>query len=389
MDYRDFDLKTIRLVPGHYRAEVRAPDGSTGAVEFAYPFEKFELELFISKIGRTRTGARRINSPEMEAAEAFGRKLFDAVFQGEARDCFTASLNQLERDETHGLRLRLRLAEAPELASWPWEYLYHRKQFIVLSPETPIVRSLDLPRPVKPLTVAPPLRFVGMVSNPKDSRYARLDVEREKANIESALGSLVERGLFTVEWLNTASLAELQRRLPGRDPVHIFHFIGHGGWDPEKDDGLLVFQDGYGDSHKVSASHLATILKDHKPLRLVALNACEGARLSPTDPFAGVAGTLVGLPAVLAMQFEITDSAAILLAKEFYESLAVGLSLEEALAEARKAIFASGDDVEWGTPVLYLRAADGVLFDFEQAARVEVERLAREKAEHEKAEQER
>jgi hypothetical protein len=54
-------------------------------------------------------------------------------------------------------------------------------------------------------------------------------------------------------------------------------------------------------------------------LRLVALNACEGARLSPTDPFAGVAGTLVslGLPAALAMQFEITDSAAILLAKEF------------------------------------------------------------------------
>lgn len=398
MEYRDFDLKIIRLPDGRYRAEARAPDGAAAAVEFADPFSEFELKYYISTIGRTRTGTRKINSPEMEAAEAFGRKLFDAVFQGEVRDCFTACLSQLDHEEEQGARLRLRLADAPELASWPWEYLYHRKQFVVLSRETPIVRSLELPRPVKPLAVAPPLRFVGLVSDPKDSRYAKLSVEREQANINAALRGLVERGLFTVEWLQTATLAELQRRLRQRDPVHIFHFIGHGGWDREKDDGLLVFQDEYGDGHRVAANHLATILKDHKPLRLVTLNACEGGRLSPADPFAGVAGTLMslGLPAVLAMQFEITDRAAIQLAQVFYESLADSLPIEGALAEARKTIFASGNDVEWGTPVLYLRATDGVLFDFEQAARVEaeVEGQAKEKAEAErllalKAEQER
>jgi formylglycine-generating enzyme required for sulfatase activity len=384
MEYRDFDLKIIRLAPGQYRAEAKAPDGASAAAEFADPFAPFELAYLISTIGRTRTGTRKINSPEMEAAEAFGRKLFDAVFQGEVRDCFTACLSQLDHEEEQGARLRLRLADAPELASWPWEYLYHRKQFVVLSRETPIVRSLELPRPVKPLAVAPPLRFVGLVSDPKDSRYAKLNVEREQANINAALRGLVERGLFTVEWLKTATLDELRRRLARRDPVHVFHFIGHGGWDREKDDGLLVFQDEYGDGHRVGANHLATILKDHKPLRLVALNACEGARLSPADPFAGVAGALMslGLPAVLAMQFEITDRAAIQLAQVFYESLADGLPVEGALAEARKAIFASGNDMEWGTPVLYLRAADGLLFDFD-LARLEAERQAQAKAEAE------
>ncbi len=383
MEYRDFDLKIIRLPDGRYRAEARAPDGAAAAVEFANPFAQYELENFVLKIGHMRTGTRAKGSPQMEAAEAFGRKLFEAVFQGEVRYCFTSCLNQLDRaEEEQGARLRLRLADAPELASWPWEYLYHRKQFVVLSRETPIIRSLELPLPVKPLTVAPPLRFVGIVSNPK--HYPELNVGREKENINKALQSLVERGLFTVEWLETATLAELGRRLSQRDPVHIFHFIGHGGWDVEKDDGLLVFQDEYGDGQRVFASHLATILGDHRSLRLVTLNACEGARLSPTDPFAGVAATLVslGLPAVLAMQFEITDRAAIQLAQVFYEKLADGRPIEFALAEARKAIFASGNDLEWGTPVLYLRATDGLLFDFD-LARLEAERQAQAKAEAE------
>jgi hypothetical protein len=64
------------------------------------------------------------------------------------------------------------------------------------------------------------------------------------------------------------------------------------------------------------------------------------------------------------MQFEITDQAAIRLSQTFYESLADGYPAEAALAEARKAIYTSGNDVEWGTPVLYLRAPDGQLFDW-------------------------
>jgi hypothetical protein len=35
------------------------------------------------------------------------------------------------------------------------------------------------------------------------------------------------------------------------------------------------------------------------------------------------------------------------------------------MAEARKAIFGEANAVEWGTPVLYLRAADGHVIDVE------------------------
>lgn len=65
------------------------------------------------------------------------------------------------------------------------------------------------------------------------------------------------------------------------------------------------------------------------------------------------------------MQFEITDEAAKTFAREFYGAVADGYLLDAALAEARKAIFAQANSSEWGTPVLYLRAPDGRIFDVE------------------------
>jgi len=399
-DYADFDLEIIRIARGRYQARVIESPAGQASAEFRRPFSDLELENFVLKIGRTRTGTRRLNSPEMQAAESFGKKLFDTVFREGVRECLTSSLHQVDRNEIPGLRLRLRLVGVPELANLPWEYLYHAtlRRFIVLSAQTPITRYTDLPRPVTPLSIAAPLRLLVMIAGPSD--YPPLDVDQEKAKLEAALRHLEQHGLIKLEWLEKATLSALQQRLR-KEPVHLFHFVGHGGWDEQAHDGVLLFEDEQRRGRQVSANHLGTILRDHKSLRLVVLNACEGARTSPTDPFAGVASTLVqqGIPAVVAMQFEITDRAAIELAHVFYGSLADGYPAEAALAEARKAIFASGNDVEWGTPVLYLRAPDGRLFDMSiqplleakhiAQQKTEKERLTREQAEQERLAQER
>jgi tetratricopeptide (TPR) repeat protein len=83
------------------------------------------------------------------------------------------------------------------------------------------------------------------------------------------------------------------------------------------------------------------------------------------DPYSGTAQSLVrqGIPAVVAMQFEISDTAAITLARSLYEAVADGYPLDAATAEARKAVRHQPNPVEWGTPVLYLRAPDGRIFD--------------------------
>ena len=99
------------------------------------------------------------------------------------------------------------------------------------------------------------------------------------------------------------------------------------------------------------------------------LNACEGGRSSRTDPFAGVAQLLVqgALPAVVAMQFPVTDAAAVVFASAFYEALAAGKPVDLALADARREVNLRGEegDIEWATPVLYMRG-DGELFTFEE-----------------------
>ncbi len=78
------------------------------------------------------------------------------------------------------------------------------------------------------------------------------------------------------------------------------------------------------------------------------------------------ASTLVrrGIPAVLIMQYKITDRAAIEFSSAFYEALVDSLPVDAAVAEARKAIsLAVMNTVEWGTPVLYMRSPNGVLFN--------------------------
>ncbi len=63
------------------------------------------------------------------------------------------------------------------------------------------------------------------------------------------------------------------------------------------------------------------------------------------------------------MQFEITDPAAIAFTSELYAAVADGYPVDAALSQARQAIYTDVSEIEWATPVLYLRAADGRIFD--------------------------
>jgi hypothetical protein len=364
ISYVDFDL-SIEHVGDHYRAHVLDSPVGQASGDFSLPFSETDIELFVLRLARTRGMVRRIDSPGMDAAKDFGGRLFDSVFTGDVRGCLKSSLDQVDQVDS-GLRLRLRLTDAPELADLPWEFLYNRSrnQFLSLSDRTPIVRYVDLSERVRPLTVQAPLRVLVMISSPSD--VVELDVDREWRKLDEAVGDLKARGRIALERLDVATLGDLQRRLRKGD-YHIFHFIGHGGFDPGSDDGKLLLEDEVGRSKTVSGESIGTILHDHRPLRLAVLNACEGARASRADPFAGVAQSLVlqGIPSVIAMQFEISDEAAVTLTAEFYGAIADGYPVDAALTEARKAVLSQGSDVEWATPVLYMRSPDGRVFEVE------------------------
>lgn len=367
LTYLDFDLKIERAANG-YRAQVTDSPAGNASADFVLPFTDLEIENFLLKLGGTRRTMRRIDSPDVEAAKQFGGKLFNAVFNGDVRACFASS--QTEADtQGAGLRIRLLLGAVPELADLPWEYLYNPSlnRFLVLSVHTPLIRFLEIPERIRPLAVTPPLRVLVMISSPTD--YDTLDVEREWSSLKNALADLEQRGLIALERMTDATLAALQKRLQN-NTYHILHFVGHGGFDERTQDGVLILEDNAERGRRVSAQNLGTLLHDHGSLRLVLLNACEGARTSRTDPFAGVAPSLVqqGVPAVIAMQFEISDEAANVFAAGFYQALATGFPVDAALSEVRKTLFANNIATEWGTPVLYMRAPDGKIFNIDASA---------------------
>ncbi len=360
--YANFDLVIDRDGDSYVARVIDSPAGEASH-EFDFPFSRLELENFLLRVGHARQTMRRIDSPQTEAARQFGGKLYDTVFGDEVKTCFRRALDEVDRqDPPQGLRVRIRFENALDMADLPWEFLYSKNldEFLVHSTRTPLVRYIDLADRPRPLEVEPPIRILVMVSSPSD--VIELNVEEEYERLANELDDLVQKGAVVIERLDEANLSSLQKKLRQYKP-HIFHYIGHGGYDEARDDGVLMLEDERGRGQSVSGHELGTILRDHRSLRLAFLNSCEGARSSTTDPFAGTAQSLIrkGIPAVVAMQFEISDDAAIVFAHEFYAAVADGYAVDAATAEARKVMLgASG--VEWATPVLTMRAPDGMIF---------------------------
>lgn len=99
------------------------------------------------------------------------------------------------------------------------------------------------------------------------------------------------------------------------------------------------------------------------PVALSTVPDCAAS--SPADLFSGTAAALVrgGVSAVTAMQYEISDPAAVAFCRGFYSALAHGRAVDEAVTSGRVAIIGlSRRTLEWVTPVLYLRGRDSRLF---------------------------
>jgi hypothetical protein len=361
LDYQELKIRISRDAAGGYRTFAEGPSGNASG-SFVPPYSTDELDEILREIsgqvGRARR--RRVEAPDTARVKHFGGVLFDALFQDDVRDLYSGSLRAAE-DENEGLRVTLALKDAPELMLVPWEFLYDEPNFLAISELTPIVRYLDLRKSREPIAIDPPLRILAMVSSPIG--VVELDVDREIQNIDRALARLKAEGAVEITWLDNATLDELQSCLLG-GPYHVFHYIGHGEYDDEQEDGVLLLEDDRGRADPVSGVNLGATLAPHRTLRLATLNSCEGGRTADDDPFAGVATSLVQsqIPAVIAMQFEITDRMASVFSEWLYKSLAGGLPVDSALSQARLAMFNRRSGVEWGTPVLFMRVQDGRIF---------------------------
>jgi hypothetical protein len=363
MDLQNFDL-SIDEEDGTFTVHARI-EGAEATQPFRLPFADLELENLLLRMGAGQHGIwrRAGDAPELQAAKDFGGSLFEALFTGSVRDMFRRA-----QSDYPALRVRLSFNHAPALANLPWEFLYDREEnlFLALSNTSPIVRYLEQPRRVDPLAVAAPLRLLVIIAAPVD--LEALDADVEWANLQNALAPLVKRGILHIERLTPPTFASLQAALR-RTPYHLLHFIGHGAFEQTVQDGVLFLEDERRHSKRTNGQSLGFLLRDYRAtLRFVFLNVCEGGKTAVNDPFAGVAQSLIqqGIPAVLAMQSAVRDDYALTVARTFYATVTDEVSMETALTEARRTLFAETQRVEWGIPVLYSRTHEGILFTLAQ-----------------------
>lgn len=317
-------------------------------------------------------GARRPRTdtppdPNQQKAQVrdFGARLYTSLIHGEVQSLLDKTLGGLQGRRDVGIRIRLSMdlssAGMADVASLPWELIAKDGSSVplVLSKQTVLVRSLSVPQPTEPAPFEPPLRILVISANPKNTR--QLDLSEERRRIESTWGALAG---VRVDFAGP-TYDDVRAYLADEDP-HVIHFMGHGEYDAERG-GSLILEDSNGDADFVDGERLQILFGDEKRLRLVFLNACKTAtdRSSESlDPFAGVAASLIkiGVTAVVAMQFPITDEAAINFSDTFYQRIVAGDPVDTAVAEARRRLYGNKQN-EWVTPVLFMRSKDGFIFE--------------------------
>ncbi len=378
MDYLDLRL-VIREGSRGFEVFASTPDGRRATSVLGLPRELGGLRERLRAFERTvvKSGrSRGVGSLETAGAEAsptldpveFGVELFDSLFSGDVGTQYRILRSEAD-NSGRGVRIRL-CCDVPEMAGIPWEFMRDPTggDWLTQSRSTALIRDLMLPKPMKRLSIRGPLKILGLVSSPMD--LPQLKVQQEREWLETATARLRGNQLASLDWVDPPTVGELRRRLGGGragGDWHVLHFIGHG--DHEDGEGFIALEDGERRQSKLFADDLASLVEES--VRLCVLNSCSGARSGGGDPLSSSAATLVrnGVPAVIAMQYEVNDDKAIGFAQTLYESLVEGLPVDRAVSEARIMMkIADRASLEWGTPVLYLHSDDGVLFQLDRSS---------------------
>lgn len=302
---------------------------------------------------RAYTNREHGSLPADDEMIAFGRQLFDTLFQGDVRRLYDEARTRQQRR-----RLDLVLtSKIPWIAEKPWEFAFDagRRSFLATE-EVHFVRNVLTNVPADPISrVVGPIRILVAAAQPVG--FGRLSVEQETAIIRRGFSALLRDGSVVIEIMPRATPASIHEAVT-HGGFHAVHFIGHGVYDEASEQGCLVFENERGGSFTLGEREVREIFCK-RGLSMVFLNACETGRGGRAEFNKGVAQSLVehGLPALVANQYSVLDSSATSFAQHFYHSIARGLSLGEAAREARIAVNYSvqGESIDWAVPVLYAR----------------------------------
>lgn len=305
--------------------------------------------------------------------EGIGKEFSDAYSDFERKRAGTGAVD---------MRFRLRLVfeqAAKELGNLPWEFLFipgeedqndldrgfffaGEKTELILTrcvPESKIIKEMISQQPPKPER----LRILLVISSPQGDGLTKID-DKETTPVLEQIRNI--RGAEIGDIVKDPTLSELSDAIKKRIP-HIVHFIGHGREgelalvkSSDEDDYDETIASNIPQTRWINSKAFRNLFSTPKP-RLIFLHACKGAVATSQEGFSSIARELAyaEIPAVVAMQYNISNRDAGKFAKRFYEELANGRDIDEAVKEGRLElgqVYPQWAHPRFGTPVVYMQS---------------------------------
>ena len=320
------------------------------------------------------------SSPSLHLMAQAGRELTRVLLPTPVFALLQRSLERIAPDS-----LRIRLCLDASLVDLPWEFLYRPDLpgedalagFLVLDSRISLVREAPVlvPGPVLP-GERQRMVFAGAPFRVRGGDY--WGVQQEYQRLEEALQGVGD--LLAMEYASAVGAGIPMACL---EPASIFHYTGHT--DRYDDRGFLVQEMGpergqggeyqvwehpsYVEQYGVErlyvdlmyAEELAASLR-RAGVRLAVFSACNSGRWPFVQPL-----LQAGLPALIGNQGVVSARGANAFCHKLYTSLAIGLSLDEAVTWARLHLLEPGvsplrESYEWGTFMVYMPSTESVLF---------------------------
>jgi hypothetical protein len=259
---------------------------------------------------------------------------------------------------------------AQELQSLRWELLCHPETGAPLcTSETVLFSRLMVSRDFRPVKLRARSDLVALVaiSAPPPEKLRRMelapvDFAGEAARVEAALAGVRVRKLG-----GPGAPVTLERLVAELRDVDILYLVAHGRFGRGTGTPALILQDETGEARIVKGEDLAAHIGElYRGPRLVVLASCEsGGDGEHTPTRTTVQATLAarladaGVPAILAMQGEISMATVEKMMPVFFRELLRDGQIDRAVAVARGRVRQRAD---WWVPALYTRLSNGCVW---------------------------
>ncbi len=351
-EYADLEISLHRRDAVTYTVELR----------FSLPNSDADIRLGDEDALETTLDLQELSNLSYDS-DAYSRSLTDSLFAASALKTAFAQARSSAQSLDAALRLRLMISpNLPELHNLRWEMLRDPLDNSLLSTNETVLFSRYLSsmdwRPVR-LRSKENLRVLVVIANPADLSDYELDPIDTQAELDRAQHGLGAIPVCVLPDPQNGRRATLNALI---DEIHentydILYLICHGKL--VKEEPWLWLEDDQGKVARTSAIELVERLKGvTKAPRLVVLASCESAGSSNGAALAALGPRLAqaGIPAVLAMQDQISMKTAGAFMEVLFRELQRDGLIDRAVAAARAAV---RDQPDYWMPALFMRMKSG------------------------------